>query len=105
MTYRVRLAPEAEADLLRLYDFVIERELASAAPELDAADRAMEAIRKAFELLERFPFTCRKVGTDPFVRELVIAFGHDGYVALFEVIDDRTVVIAAVRHQREDDYR
>jgi ParE toxin of type II toxin-antitoxin system, parDE len=39
------------------------------------------------------------------VRELVIPFGHDGYVALFEIMDDRTVVVAAVRHQREDDYR
>jgi hypothetical protein len=37
-------------------------------------------------------------------RELLIPFGHSGYVALFEIDDDRTVTVTAVRHQREDDY-
>jgi plasmid stabilization system protein ParE len=64
----------------------------------------MDAIHKALELLERFHSRvarpARALG-----RELVIPFGHDGYVALFEIMDDRTVVVAAVRHQREDDYR
>ena len=50
------------------------------------------------------PFTCRKVDQSPFLRELVIPFGETGYVALFEIADNNTVVIAAVRHQREDDY-
>jgi plasmid stabilization system protein ParE len=50
------------------------------------------------------PFSCRKVGDSPFLRELVISFGHTGYVALFEIVDDHTIVIGAVRHQREDDY-
>jgi len=40
----------------------------------------------------------------PFLRELVIPFGGAGYVALFEVEDQRTVTVLAVRHQREDDY-
>jgi mRNA-degrading endonuclease RelE of RelBE toxin-antitoxin system len=34
----------------------------------------------------------------------VIPFGSTGYVALFEIDDDKTVTILAVRHQREDDY-
>jgi len=38
------------------------------------------------------------------LRELVISVGHTGRVALFEIVDGRTVVVAAVRHQREDDY-
>jgi hypothetical protein len=50
------------------------------------------------------PFTCRKAGDSPFLRELVISFGATGYVALFEILDEQEVVIAAVRHQREDDY-
>lgn len=37
-------------------------------------------------------------------RELVIPFGNTGYVALFEIIDDNTVIIGAIRHPREDDY-
>jgi len=35
---------------------------------------------------------------------LVIPFGASGYVALFEIDDDNTVTILAVRHHREDDY-
>lgn len=38
------------------------------------------------------------------MRELVIPFGAQGYVALFEIVDAYTVVIGAVRHQRESDY-
>jgi hypothetical protein len=42
---------------------------------------------------------------NPFLRELVIPFGASGYVALFEIDNEETVTILAVRHQREDDYR
>ena len=37
-------------------------------------------------------------------RELLIGFGKDGYVALFEIEGPDTVTVLAVRHQREDDY-
>ena len=98
MSYRVRYTAEARADLLRLYAFLLERD----AP---AARRALDAIRKAADMLETFPYTCRKVEPDnPYLRELVVAFGDAGYVALFEIEDERTVTILAVRHQREDDY-
>jgi plasmid stabilization system protein ParE len=101
--YTVKQTVEAEADLLRLFEFVLQRELdADGDPELAA--RAVGAIREGFKLLERFPFTCRKAADNPFLRELLIPFGHTGCVALFEVVDDVTVVVAAVRHQREDDY-
>jgi plasmid stabilization system protein ParE len=57
------------------------------------------------QLLQEFPFTCRKATQDnPFLRELVISFGAAGYVALFEIDDEETITILAVRHQREDDY-
>jgi len=102
--YRVVLTKEAEADLLRLFDFLVERELARNGGDLSLPQRAIDAIGEAFKLLERFPFTCRKAGQSPFLRELVIPFGHTGYVALFEIIDDKTVAIGAIRHQREDDY-
>lgn len=98
MTYRLRLAPAAQDDLARLFSFL-------AAEDLDAAIRAREAIAKAYEFVRAFPFACRKV--DPrnaFLREIVISFGHAGYVALFEIDDDSTLTILAVRHQREDDY-
>jgi plasmid stabilization system protein ParE len=98
LSYRVRYTAEARADLLRLYAFLLERD----AP---AARRALDAIRKAADLLSSFPYTCRKVEPDnPYLRELVVSFGDAGYVALFEIEDERTVTILAVRHQREDDY-
>ncbi len=98
--FKVRLTPEAEADLLRLFDFLLEQDVA-------AADAAREAIAKAIELLEVFPFSCRKaLGGDgnPFLRELIIPFGGSGYVALFEIENRDTVTLLAVRHQREEDY-
>lgn len=104
MSREVRLSLQAEADLLRLYDFIVERALSRAAPDFALAERAMEAINRGLALLEHAAFTCRKAGADPLMRELIIAFGHDGYVALFEIVDDRTVIVGAVRHQREDDY-
>ena len=59
----------------------------------------------ASTVLELAPLSCRKATPgDPFLRELVIGFGASGYVALFEVDDERTVTVLAVRHQREDDY-
>ena len=104
MSFRVRLTPEAARDLERLFDFVLERELQSASGDVQWAERALQALRDGIGTLRTSPFTCRKVGTSPFLRELVIPFGATGYVALFEIIDDADVVVAAVRHQREDDY-
>ena len=85
-------------------DFVLERELALDVGDLQGAQAALEAITEGLQLLRRFPFTCRKVGASPFLRELVIPFGHAGYVALFEIVNQTTVVVAAVRHQRESDF-
>jgi plasmid stabilization system protein ParE len=105
VTYRVRLTRQAQDDLQRLFDFIIERELASPTGDLEIAERAFTAIRAGFDTLQAMPFTCRKAGDGPFLRELVISFGATGYVALFEILDGQEVVIAAVRHQREDDYQ
>ncbi len=92
------------ADLERLQDFVLERERERGGGS-EAAGRAIEAIERGIATLRFSPFTCRKAGDSPFIRELVIPFGHSGYVALFEIDGAQTVTIAAVRHQREDDYR
>jgi plasmid stabilization system protein ParE len=101
MTYRVRFTHEAEADMVRLYEFVLERD----ATDWALAERALEAIRTGLAILEQMPFTCRKaVAGSPFLRELVIPFGAAGYVALFEIDDAETVTVLAVRHQRESDY-
>jgi plasmid stabilization system protein ParE len=98
--FKVRFTPEAEADLLRLFDFLLEQDIA-------AAETARAAIAKAIELLEVFPFTCRKaLGGDgnPFLRELIIPFGASGCVVLFEIENRDAVTVLALRHQREEDY-
>ncbi len=99
MTYKVRLTAEALEDLDRLYRFRLER-------DRDAAKRALAAIERAFELLAYSPFSCRRalLQKNPRWREILIPFGHSGYVALFEIDDGRTVTVTAVRHQREEDY-
>jgi plasmid stabilization system protein ParE len=98
--FKVRFTPDVEADLLRLFDFLLEQDFA-------AAEQAQNAIAKAIELLEVFPFSCRKAlcgDGNPFLRELIIPFGSSGYVALFEIENRNTVTLLAVRHQREEDY-
>lgn len=104
MTYRVRLTRGAEEDLERLFDFVLERELARDGGDLELAERALAAIRAGIATLRTSPFTCRKAGRSPFLRELIIPFGYSGYVALLEIEDSANVLVLAVRHQREEDY-
>lgn len=104
MAFIVEFSPEVEADLLRLFDFLLDRELNSSTGDLDLAARAIQAIKHGTQLLQTSPFACRKVGKDPFVRELLISFGRSGYVALFEIVNDSRVIIGAVRLQREDDF-
>ena len=103
MNYKVRFTLQAVEDLERLYDFIIERELARGG-DLALASRALEAIESGIATLGFSPFTCRKAGDSPWIRELVIPFGGSGYVALFEIETKESIVVAAVRHQREDDY-
>ena len=104
MTFRVRLTREAEADLERLFEFVLQRELGRASGSVELAEQALAAIRAGVATLQSSPFTCRKAGPSPFLRELIIPFGRSGYVALFEVVGSTEVIVCAVRHQLEDDY-
>jgi plasmid stabilization system protein ParE len=104
VSFRVRLTRDAEADLDRLFDFVLERELARDGGDLTLPEQAMASLRAGFATLKTSPFTCRKAGQSPFLRELIIPFGRSGYVALFEIEDASNVVVVAVRHQLEDDY-
>ena len=104
MTYRVVFSEAAAQDLEQLFDFALQRELDSETGDLDIPDSAVQAIKNGIAFLTSSPFSCRKVGSSSFIRELIIPFGHTGYVALFEIVDSKTVIIGAVRHQREDDY-
>jgi plasmid stabilization system protein ParE len=104
VNFRVRLTRDAEADLERLFDFVLERERGPAGGDLELAEQALVAIRAGVATSKSSPFSCRKAGQNPFLRELIVPFGRSGYVALFEIVGGAEVVVCAVRHQLEDDY-
>ncbi len=98
MSYTVRFTPAAAKDLQRLFNFLAEK-------DIQAAKRARTAIAKGIEFLRTFPFSCRKASPEhPLLRELIISFGANGYVALFEIEDSQTVTVLAIRHQREEDF-
>ena len=71
----------------------------------DAARRAGQAIERQFLLLETVPDLGRPLPEMPELRELVIAFGDSGYVALYrhEPASD-AVYLLAFRHQKEVGY-
>jgi plasmid stabilization system protein ParE len=90
---RVTYAPRAVLDLERLRDFIAEHD-----PE--AALAAAGAIVEAVSVLERHPVIGRPAESN--MRELVISHGRTGYVALYDWLEHiDTVVILALRHQRE----
>jgi plasmid stabilization system protein ParE len=98
MSYTVRFSLEAKGDIERLFALLADGDIGS-------ATNALQNIKQALTLLEKFPFSCRKAkGDNPFFRELLIQHGRSGYVALFEIEDDETITIVAIRHQRETDY-
>ena len=101
MSYQVRFTEEAEADLVRLYEFILAKDQS----HWSLATCALEAIKNGIRGLELSPFSYRKATSDnPFLRELIIPCGAARHVALFEIDNDLTVTILAVRHQLEEDY-
>jgi plasmid stabilization system protein ParE len=84
-------------DVRRLYRFL-------AGKNIEAAKRAVKAIREGVKIIARRPEIGRPAeGMEPEYREWLISFGDSGYVALYRY-DGRTAVIVAVRHQKEAGY-
>jgi plasmid stabilization system protein ParE len=94
----VTLSARAQTDLSRLHTALVGK-------DINAAKRAVLAIREAFLPLQHAPMIGRPVEDHGDLRELVIDFGASGYLALyrFEPTMD-AVTILAIKHQREDDY-
>jgi plasmid stabilization system protein ParE len=105
MIYEVVFTAQARDDLHRLYGHLLDR--AQTVEDLDLAERALTAIDTAIAIhLSRTPFIYRKAsGSSLLRRELIIPFGATGYVALYEIARPGKVVVLAVRHQREEDFR
>ena len=69
----------------------------------DAARSAVTAIQSAVDNLAAHPLVGRRLEGE--LRELIISYGHSGYVALYRfVIAKDEVRILAIRHQREIGY-
>lgn len=101
--FEVRFSDAAREDLLRLFDFLLER--VQPAEDFDSAQLEVDAIRDTVERsLSSMPFVFRKAGASPFLRELLIPVRGTGYVALYEIEDPTHVTVLAGRHLREDDY-
>ena len=98
MSFNDRYTKGAREDIKLLYQFLVDQ-------DINAAKSTLSAIGKITEFLQDFPFSFRKADEqNPFLREVIITFGSSGYVALFEIENNETVTILAVRYQREDDY-
>jgi plasmid stabilization system protein ParE len=103
MSFEVVFSATAEDDLARLFDFLLHR--ANTPEELHLAQSAIEALRSTVRYqLGATPFSFRKAAKSPTRRELIIPFGATGYVALYEIASPSSVVVLALRHQREEDY-
>jgi plasmid stabilization system protein ParE len=70
-----------------------------------ASRRAAQTIVRQFELLAAQPNMGRPLEDQPDLRELLIAFGDSGYVALYHYEQHTdAVLILAFRHQKEAGY-
>jgi addiction module RelE/StbE family toxin len=86
----------ALADLERLTDFLLDSDAGAAAETIDL-------IQEAVVLLKRHPLIGKTV--EHGLRELVISRGRTGYVALYSFEEPQeTVLVLAIRHQREAGY-
>ena len=93
---RVIYSQRASQDLIRLYQFLAEKNPA-------AALRAITTIRDSIDALQSMPKMGRPI--EHGLREWIIDFSSSGYVALYDLneITDELVVVA-IKHQREDGY-
>lgn len=94
---QITVSPAAQADLERLFDFLLVDD-----PAL--ASKAIRGILEAIAILQGHPLIGRPAEED--LRELVISRGRSGYVALYRYLPQRDLVrVLAIRHQREAGYR
>ncbi len=98
--YQVEVSVAAQEDVEQLHDFLSDI-------DMRLADKAIGEIFKGYTFLQTFAQSCRlasfnQPGTA--YRELIVNFGKSGYLVLFEINDEKTLTIIAVRHQRERGY-
>jgi plasmid stabilization system protein ParE len=91
---RLIWSPAALLDVQRLYRFLAPK-------NIDAAKRAVTAIRQGVRVLGQQPGIGRPIDEMPDeFREWIIDFGDSGYVARYR-FDSNVFTILTVRHQKE----
>ena len=86
--------PETQADIQRLYDFLLDK-------DPGAAERAIRAIQLGAQRLLEFPHLGRRMDDETERREVYVPFGAGAYV-LRHRIHEETVVVIRVWHSREE---
>lgn len=102
--YRVVPTLTFQEDIERLEEHIVQRELASHAPDETCLFRFRDAMERALGILAFAPHTCRRSEEHREFRELIVPFGHGGCVVLFG-IRGADIVLLAARDQHEHDYR
>ena len=93
---RLVLAPRALLDMERLAEFLLD-------DHPDAARETLPRPMRGLAILKEHPLVGRKV--EEGLRELIIARGKTGYIALYDYdVASDTAIVQALRHQREQGY-
>ncbi|RFC37227.1 MAG: Plasmid stabilization system protein ParE [Candidatus Nitrotoga sp. SPKER] len=93
---RLIWSPAALLDVQRVHHFLFKKNPV-------AAKEVVSVIRDAVKIIAQHPEIGRPAKEmEPEYREWTIPFGGSGYLALYR-FDGNTVVILALRHQREID--
>jgi len=99
----VEFTSEADTDLDRLFDFLLDR-----AETVEDATLAYEAVAITCEVAHRHlsmtPYGYRKVGRRPTLRELIVPFGSIGHSLRFDIRRPELVLVIGAHHQREEDH-
>ena len=93
---RIVLAPQIQADINRIFNFLFEH-------TPDIVNDRVAAIIAAIDILATSPRIGRP--TDGGKRELIIATGSGGYVALYQYVPELDIAfVLTIRSQREAGY-
>jgi len=95
MTYRVILAPDAEADLSAAYRYIRRRAPRAAR---DWIRSARQSVRSLAHHPERCPLAPESALFDEPIRELFLGAGNRGVYRILFVVIDQSVYVLHVRH-------
>lgn len=104
MTHQILFSEAAAVDSEPQFEVAQPPALNREMGDVAISVRVVQAIQGDIALLACSPFACQKAGIISFFLELMIPFGHAGYVALFGMVDSVAVTVGAIGHQCEEAY-